>query len=299
MLAAFLQVVRRLASRVGSMAVAGLLYLSVLGAQAAPAGAQTADGAAAAQRLLDALRLSELVAVMAEEGLSHGRQMAADMLRGGAGAHLAARLARIYDPGRMEQSVRARFAEAFAQADRADAGPLIAFFTSAEGREIVALELAARRAFLDPEVQASARARYRALLAGTGDDARLDAARAHVAAGDLIDRNVAAALNANLAFTLGLIEGGALEMSREAAIAQVGADADVVRDSTAEWVMSYLLLAQDGLSVAQIEQYTALLRSRAGRAMNSALFTAFGEMYVDLSHAMGRALAAEMAARDL
>ena len=277
---------------VASVIAAALPWVAVAVLAATPARAQSGD----AQRLLDALRISELVAIMAEEGRSHGREMAADMLPGGADAHLHARLAEIYDPARMEREVRARFADAFGQAE---AAPLIAFYTAPEGREIVALELAARRALLDPAVEASARARYRALVAGRGDDARLDAARAHVAAGDLVARNVAAALNANLAFTLGLIEGGALEMPREAAIAQVWADADAVRDSTAEWVTSYLLLAQDGLSVAQVHDHTAILASPAGRAMNGALFTAFGEMYVDLSHAMGRALAAGMAAHDL
>ena len=280
---------------VGTVALV-LLCLALVAGQVSQGRAQPTDGPAGVQRLLDALRVSELVAVMAEEGRSHGREMAADMLPAGAGGHVAAQLERIHDPARMEAELRARFAEVFGAAD---AGPLVAFFTSDEGREIVALELAARRAFLDPEIEASARARYRALLAGRGDDARLDAARAHVAAGDLVARNVAASLNANLAFTLGLIEGGALEMSREAAIAQVWADADRLRDSTAEWVMSYLLLAQDGLSVAQVNDYTALLRSPAGRAMNAALFTAFGEIYVRNSHAMGRVLAAGMAARDL
>lgn len=263
-----------------------------------------ASGAARAESARDdrigvlwqAMRMERMIGIMRREGLRHGRALAEDMLPGGGSGHLRDRVEAIHDPERMARKVRARFA---AGLDGIDPAPLVAFFTSAEGREIIELEFAARLAMLDPDAEEAARARYRALAATPAEDSRLAATRDFVTANDLVERNVTAALNSNLGFMFGLIEGDALGMSRSQAIRNVSASADEIRQSTAEWVYSYVMLAQDPLSVAQIRDYTALAASPEGRAMNAALFDAFGAMYRQLSHAMGLALAAEMAASDI
>ncbi|WP_157084324.1 hypothetical protein [Sediminimonas qiaohouensis] len=275
----------------GALLVAGLWCVATAGALRAEKALDDATGA-----LWDALRMERMIGVMRREGLSHSRELAEEMLPDGGSAYLRDRVEDIHEPGRLARMVRARFAAGLSGVDTA---PLVAFFTSAEGREIIELEFAARVAMLDPETEEAARARYRALVGEASQDVRLEATRAYVRANDLIERNVTGALNANMSFMFGLIEGGALSMSREQAIRSVRADAGDVRRRTREWVYSYVLLAQDPLSVAQIRDYAALAATPEGRALNGTLFAAFGAMYREVSHALGRALAAEMAAQDL
>lgn len=245
-------------------------------------------------RLMDAMGLPALIAVMREEGMAHAIDLAADRVPEAGQAHWQRRVARIYDVGRMEALVRARFRESYGDADPI---PMLEFHTSELGQRLIALELAARKAFRDPQVEAAAAARFREARARNSE--RFRAIDAYVRANDLVERNVTGALNANLSFMVGLIDGGALNMSQAQAIRNVTANASEIRQSTTEWVYGYVLLAHDPLSVAQIRDYAALAATPEGRAMNAALFDAFGAMYRDLSHAMGRALAAEMATQDI
>jgi hypothetical protein len=245
-------------------------------------------------QLFESIGMPQTIEIMQQEGLAHGRTLGGDMLSGGGGDSWAATVARIYDPVKMLQAVQQGFVAEFADAD---AAPLIVFFASEAGKEIVALELGARRAFMDAALEDAAREAYIAMIGS--DDARLARIAEYVRLNDLIEYNVAGALNANYMFFTGITAGGALEMSDAEIIADVWSQEDTIRQDTDEWMFAYLMLAYRPLSDAQLDSYLALSLTASGKALNRALFAGFDRMYSDVSLALGLAIAARMAESDL
>ncbi|SDN84868.1 hypothetical protein SAMN05216196_102323 [Lutimaribacter pacificus] len=260
-----------------------LLLLAIL--VALPLRAMAAD----IDRLFAAMQVDRLIDVMRDEGLAYGDSLEQDMLGGHAGPGWAGLVGRIYDTDKMRAVVRAHFADSFGDADSA---PLIAFFESEAGRALVEAEIETREAFMLPGVEEAARALWREADKATPRQ-RLIAD--YVEVNGLLEYNVAGALNANYLFFLGLVEGGAVDMSEEDILADVWAQEDETRHDTREWLFAYLSMAYEDLPPATLEAYVALSRSAPGRALNHALFAGFDRMYGELSLSMGLAVASRMA----
>ncbi|PIE12696.1 MAG: hypothetical protein CSA70_08310 [Rhodobacterales bacterium] len=268
--------------------------------QQAPAHppAQPAEHTARAQ-LYDALGLPAIIEVMHQEGAQFGADLGQDFLgHDPAKGHpvWAARVARIYDRDAMLASVRAALDKELPEAAIA---PLLAFFTDEVGARIIEHELLARRAFLDQGTEDTARAGFRAARDRGERTERIALIRAYVAANDLVGYNVAGALNSNLRFYQGLVEGGAFEMSEEDMLRDVWEQEEETRTDTDEWLMAYLLTAYDPLADSDLDAYVTLSRSAEGKALNRALFAGFDAMYGDISYALGLAIAVEMRGQDL
>lgn len=246
--------------------------------------------------LFEALGIGEILVVMREEGLVFGAEIGADFLPGGGGAGWSTLVQRIYDPAKMRQSVEQVFD---ATLEPEHIAPLLAFFSSEAGKRIVAQEVLARRAFLEPGAEESARLLYRSTEEGSSRQARLKLIGDYVAANDLVEFNVAGGLNSNLRFYRGLIEGGAWEMTEDEMLSEVWGQEDETRADTIEWLMAYLMMAYDPLPDSDIRAYLELSETPHGQALNSALFAAFDAMYGDLSYALGLAVAVQMKSEDL
>lgn len=268
-------------------ALAGLVL--AIGAMCQAVAQQGAERSAQIDALIAALRIADTVAVMREEGLVFGREVGSDMLADGESDGWPAVVSRIYDAEKMRALVTQGIGEALGGADPE---PMIAFFASPRGQEIVALELAARRAFLDPVVEESARERLETRR--DANDPLLDHVDRLIEDSDLIERNVSGALNANLMFYNGLVDGGALEMSQDDILADVWSQEDEVREDARDWLQSFLVMAYDSLSETDLEAYAAFYRSPDGQALNRATFTAFDRMYEEISYLLGRAVAQRM-----
>ncbi|MCC7321791.1 MAG: DUF2059 domain-containing protein [Rubellimicrobium sp.] len=269
-------------------ALAALLLLL----SAATAGAQPQAGIDA---LIAALRFDDLLPVLRDEGVAHGAALWQDEL-GGAPATWTAEVAAIHDPVRMEASLRASLGAALAGVDLA---PVLAFLGTEPGRALVRLEVSARRAMLDPDVTDAARAT--AVRERGATSSRLELVEGLIAANDLIESNVGAALNANLAFMSALLAGGAMPPGTTEAdlLRDLWAQEDAIRAATAEWAYSYLLLAYAPASDADLASYVAFSRTPAGQALNRALFLAFGGLYDTISAEMGAAMARHLLSRAL
>ena len=263
-------------------------------AAAALPGAQASAEEPGAARLLALLGLPDVVAVMREEGRAYGAELAGEMLPGGPSGNWDTTVARIYDPDRMADTVRERFLDEMAGVDPA---PLVAFFETEAAQRLVAHEVAARRAMIDDAVEAAAREAY--LARAQDPDATFRLVRAFVRVNDLVESNVAGALNSNFAFYRGLADGGALEMGESEMLAEVWAQEEATRADTRDWLYGFLLTAYDPVPEAVLERYVELSETEAGRAMNRALFAGFDRMYAEISYALGLALAREMQATDL
>ncbi len=175
--------------------------------------------------------------------------------------------------------------------------PLLTYFETEVGQQVVTLELEAREAMVESDVEDMARATFRD-IDGTGD-ARLEQLETFVDANDLIEANVAGALNASYNFYTGLAEGGALEMSESEILSDVWAQEEETRQDTREWLYGYLLLAYGPLSDDELAGYIDLSASRAGNLMNRALFAGFNAMYDDISRQLGQASAHQLQAQEL
>lgn len=247
-----------------------------------------------AEELLDALKIGEIVELMRVEGQGYAEGMAKDLLPTGGTAAWQQAVDRLYTPEAMEEVVRAGFLKSFGDTD---AAPLLAYFGSDAGQEVVTLEIEARRAMVDPDVEAAAREAWRE-RAGSGD-ARLDQLDHFVEANDLLETNVVGALNASFQFYLGLVDGGGLEMTETEIVEEVWMQEEATRVDTLEWLYGYLLLAYRPLSDAELDAYIDISATPEGKAMNRALFAGFNAMYNEISYGLGLAAAHEMLAQDL
>ena len=244
--------------------------------------------------LIDVLRLPEAAQILAAEGLGYADTLNTEMLNGQGGAGWQVQVAAIYDPARMVEILRSEIEQQLDAEARED---VITFYASGLGAKIIGLENSARQAIQDPDVEEAARARYLA-LDGT-DDARLARIERYIETGDMLNRNVASALNSNVQFLRGLADGDAIEMSEEDILADVSGDLEATQDDTKSWLFGFLLLAYHPLTDAELDSYITFSQTAAGQALNRALFDGFGTSYDGISYALGRAVALNMTAQEL
>ena len=235
-----------------------------------------------------------MVAIMQLEGQSYAVELGEEMLPGGYSETWGAMVARIYDKEAMETSVRRGFAAAL---EGVDITPIETFFDSTMGSTIVNLELSAREAMMDDTIEEEARETARA-YERAGDDTFV-LIDEFVKAGDLLEANVVGALNSNIQFYRGLVDGGAFELSEDQILADVWSQEEQTREETRDWLYGFLTMAYAPLEPGQLEAYTALSKTEAGSAMNAALFEGFDGMYADISYALGLAAARAMKVEEI
>ncbi len=270
-----------------------VLALGLSLAAAGPSSAQTADPGAA---LFEAMHMPELLDVMRLEGIDYGKQIATDLMPGGASPDWDGTVSAIYDTARMRQVVEADFAAALAGTDTQ---AMIDFFTSEPGRTIVGLEISARRAMLDPAIDDASK--EQAAIAMADDTPRHQQIARFIQTNDLIETNVAGAMNANYAFYIGLMQGGGLggALTEDQILTDVWGQEDSVRTSTTEWMFSFLTLAYQPLSDSDLDTYIAFSETDAGQQLNRAIFVAFDGLFEDISKALGMAASQQMGKQDL
>ena len=244
--------------------------------------------------LLEALRVGDTVDIMRQEGLAYAESLAQDMMPEADPSGWQATVERIYDTGKMRRLVEERMARGL---EGVDLAPLNAFFTSELGAEVIELELSAREAFLDPEVEDAAKEQYEK-LAREGA-LIVDQIDTLVADSDLIEHNVMGILNSNLMLYRGLADGGAYDMSEEDMLLDVWSQEDGVREDSTAWIGAYLLTAYQPLEDDEVQEYIDLWRSDEGQALNTALFATFDRMYEELSYLVGQAVAQHMRSQEL
>jgi hypothetical protein len=255
-----------------------------------PAAADDADA------LFDALGLPDIIDVMRQEGIAYGAQIGSDLFPNRVTPAWAATVATIYDGEVMHDTVRAEFN---AVIEGADVASMLAFFQSEPGQSIIELEVSARRALLDDAVDVASK--EAAKIAQTDNTVRFQLIEDFAAGNDLLETNVADAMSANMAFYMGLTDGGAFDdaLTEDQILADVWDQEPDIRANTSDWVYSFLLLAYDPLSDEDIAAYTAFSNTDAGAALNAALFSSFDDMFDGISFALGREAARTMASQDL
>lgn len=281
----------------------GVLVLAAVGWMAQPGLSETVvrNPAALAQEvagLSRALRMAEAIVVLRDEGIASGKDLAADLPAGAEDELWGQALQRIYDPLQMASVFDAAFASALADDPQAVSDATV-FFASEFGQRALGLELAARQALLDEDVEAAAAMAYGELA--QDNPARQVLIDRFVAANDLIESNVMGAMNANLAFLRGLAEAGgpAFALPESDMLAQVWAAEPETRAEMVGWLFPYLTLAYQPLSDAELQAYVDFSETPAGRRVNAAMFQAFDVLFDRISRDLGRAFARSLQGDDI
>jgi len=249
---------------------------------------QDSDGGTEAtlDTLFGALDIEGTIEVMHQEGLTYGEQIAEDLFGDSQNAAWSATLRKIYVRERMIQLVETEMAT---ELDGVNLEPLIAFFTSQSGRKIVAFEVSARRAFMDTKTEEEALIRLE--NAEREDTEVLGQVETIISDSDLIESNVMGSLNSSLMFYRGLADGGGYDLDETEMLRTVWSQEDDTRAETESWLRSYLLMSYSSVPPEELETYAALYRTPEGKALNRALFSAFNQMYDELSYLLGLAAA--------
>jgi len=287
--------------RIGLLVMAFAASLALVPAHAEtpqPGPLPEVSAAAAAQSLSAAMQIGSVMEVLRQEGLDYGAALEAEMFPGKGGAAWRAVVALIYDASAMRQQFDAVFAAGLA-GSASDIAAMQGFFGGALGQRIVTLELEARRALVDDAVEQAAGVALDDMIAS--DDPRLAALRRFAETNDLVELNVAGALNANLAFYQGLSEGGAFgdPLDEGEMLAEVWAQEGDLRAETETWLYAYLALAYQPLSDADLAAYQAFSETKAGHQVNAAAFAAFDQVFNGISRELGRAAARQMQGEDI
>lgn len=246
--------------------------------------------AAASPEDLDALhkvlRTQDLIKIVSDEGLEQSEDLRNETFQGNAVIGWRRVATHIYDTDRLTLTFRENFDAAFKDADIT---PLIDFFGSETGAQIVEYEIEARRAISSEEVEQAAMLAFEDLV--NEDAPRVGLLEKFAETNQLIDRNVAGALNANVAFFQGMSEGPNFAMTESQMLDFVWAREAEIRSETELWVFGYMAFAYKPLTDQQISDYIAFAATELGQDLNRAYYSGFDTVYRDASFALGQAIA--------
>ncbi len=257
---------------------------------------------AQADDLAEALLLPELFEIMAAEGRRSVLADDAVPLQGPALARFQADVEAIYAPEQMLADFVAALDDNLRPMPEVRADT-IAFAQSELGREIMRLEISAREALLDDDVDYVARTvleEARSDTARAQDRARLADVRARIAANDLLELNVSLGLNTSFAYYRGMMKENAVSgLNAETLLQLVWAQEPDIRADIEDWIESYFLMAYQPLDAEEMQALLDYAETPLARAFNQAMFRAFDTVFTDISHRLGRVLGQRMTAEEL
>lgn len=253
-----------------------------------------ADRVAQFNALMDAIRISDTVEILHTEGVQYGSNLIRDMMMDADTPGWRIRVGQIYDEKRMQRLLTTGLTRELAEVDLQ---PLVAFFASQLGEDIITAELDARKAFFDEAVELAARDRFEDMTGN--DDPLVDQITTMMSDSDLVNFNVMGIMNSNLMLYRGLADGGAIDLGEEDILRDVWTQESGVRTESTGWIQGYFLTAYGTLPEGDLETYAAFWRTEEGRALNAALFAVFDQMYEELSYLLGRAAAEQLNSEEL
>jgi len=245
-------------------------------------------------RLIALMRVGDTVEIMRKEGLRYGAEIGAEMLPDVSSEDWERTVSRIYDSEKMEAVITQGFETAL---EGEDVAPLISFFESDLGKEIIGLELDAREAFLNEDTELAAIDAYQD--AQEQQTELFEQVETIISDSDLVEYNVMGAMNANLMFYRGLADGGAIDLGESDMVDDVWAQESDIRAESEAWLGSFLMMAYRPLNAEDLEAYAELYRTPEGRVLNISVFHAYDRMYDEISYLLGQAVAEQMRSEEL
>ncbi|MEL7013805.1 MAG: DUF2059 domain-containing protein, partial [Pseudomonadota bacterium] len=202
-----------------------------------------ADRIAQFEALMDAIRISDTVEILSNEGVQYGSNLIRDMMMDADTPGWRLRVGQIYDETRMQTLLTTGLTRELAEVDLQ---PLVAFFASQLGEDIINAELDARKAFFDEAVEMAARDRFEDMT--DNDDPLVEQITTMMSDSDLVNFNVMGIMNSNLMLYRGLADGGAIDLGEEDILRDVWTQESSVRSESTGWIQGYFLTAYSTLS---------------------------------------------------
>jgi len=255
-----------------------------------------------ADELSDAYLLPELFEVMATEGRRAVLAEDAAPLSGGIRAQFVQEVEEIYTPTRIEDAFVSVLQEELQDRPdlRADA---LDFAQSTLGQRVLRLEISARIAMLEDEVDEAARLALVDAREAPSDSAqgqRLALVRERIEANDLVDLNVSLGLNTSYAYYRGLYAEGAVDgLSAEDLLQIVWAQEGEIRAETEDWIEAFFLMAYQPLDDDEFRELIDYAQTPLADRFNQAMFQAFDAVFTDISRSVGQALGRRLQAEEL
>ena len=172
------------------------------------------------------------------------------------------------------------------------------FLETPLGERLIRIELEARRALMDDSVEDGMRDQVKRMR--KFDPQRLRLYTKFIRANDLIESNVAGALNSNIAFYRGLATSPDFRdtMNDSFILSTVMEQEREIRKDTEEWMMNFSALAYAPLSAEEIWDYIDISNTDAGQKLNAVLFSGFDKLFEMQSYELGRAMGEFMIGED-
>lgn len=259
-----------------------------------PLTAQTQPAAS----LTDALQMDKMIDVLVQEGLADATDIGAEFRSAGAQASWQGRIREIYAPDKMRAAVQLGLDSALAGQAEATTDA-IRFFTAPAGRRTLQLETDTRLALMDKDTEAAAALRWQEMV--ESNHPRVAMLRQLAEVNDLIEINVAGAMNSTLAFYRGMaLSGGPFaDMTEAEMLDMVRASEPSTRTATEEWLFPYMAMAYAPLSDDDLRSVIRFAGSPSGRVLNAAMLGTFNTLFDDISRDLGMAYGQEMAGEDI
>lgn len=254
----------------------------------------SAQSASLIDRFYSVFDMGAVLEILREEGVASGKSMTEDGSISNSPAWTA-RLNAIYREDKAWDAFK-RGLERIKDAD--SSVEALAFFEGELGAKIVQIELDARRALSADGADEAAAARVEELR--DEDPALYLMYREFIEVNDLVDSNVAGALNSNLAFYRGMATNDTYSegLSESFILNTVWEQEPEIREEMEEWTMNFSTMAYASLSKAEMQSYIDVSKTPAGQKLNAVLFAGFDAMFEEQSYALGRASAEFMLGED-
>lgn len=256
----------------------------------------SAKGQQLTDQIVTELQLAELARILADEAMVDAETQLDPALDPGARREWLSNLRRLNDAERLLSMLSDALSRAGASAPEAELLRALDFYRKPLGKRVVALELSARRAMIDPDGRSAAEAAY--VQSGREAAARRQKLEQLIDASDVIEASVASGLNAYLAATRGF-QAAVGENGTEADLVDVWAQEDQIRHEVGNWVRGLLFLAYGPLSDAELEQLIAFTKSSEGQILADVVLQAFDEVFMQVAFETGMASAASIAGEEL
>jgi len=246
--------------------------------------------------LIKAMQLKGVMASIRIEGMQYGKELGQKMLQGRGGDEWLQIVATIYNENGIWDTFYHRLA---LELQNHEIDEMLAFWQTDIAKQAVGLEISARLAFMDKDIEETARARFREMAAAKHPRATM--LREFVEAGDLVQYNLSSAMNSSYAFSLGMVQGGAFKrvLTEEEILRSTWENEAEIRTDITEWLYAYLALAYQPMSDAQLQTYIGFSKTKAGRKLNAAQFAAYDDVFNQVSKALGLAAAQFLRGSDL
>lgn len=235
--------------------------------------------------LWTAMRMQEFVEVLSEEGRNDAQGFSQSLFPDSDGQAWENVIQTIYNPATMARNFKNALAEELATRDISGA---IKFFQSDLGKRSIELEITARNAMLDPDIEGISRDNYYRMR--DENDPALSLIRAYADANDLVDENVVGTMNGNYAFLKTLADEGQGPFADDpgAILNEIWSQEEEIRAETIEWVMSYYSFCYQPLSQDELRGLIEFSKGADAQRLNSALFSAFNTLFVTIAAELAR-----------